>query len=107
MEVCEMAKLTQAVERKAFSAAIDVALKHINKDREKGLLQIVDLAQKFMGDNFQAAAYDGARKMIQNPDQKWMRYVNRLLDENRSACCENDSTEFRLSGSILRNQDDP
>ena len=27
MEVCEMAKLTQAVERKAFSAAIDVALK--------------------------------------------------------------------------------
>ena len=49
-----MAKLTQAVERKAFSAAIDVALKHINKDREKGLLQIVDLAQKFMGDNFQA-----------------------------------------------------
>ena len=76
-----MAKLTQAVERKAFSAAIDVALKHINKDREKGLLQIVDLAQKFMGDNFQAAAYDGARKMIQNPDQKWMRYVNRLLDE--------------------------
>ena len=81
MEVCEMAKLTQAVERKAFSAAIDVALKHINKDREKGLLQIVDLAQKFMGDNFQAAAYDGARKMIQNPDQKWMRYVNRLLDE--------------------------
>lgn len=30
-----MAKLTQAVERKAFSAAIDVALKHINKDREK------------------------------------------------------------------------
>ena len=73
-----MAKLTQAVERKAFSAAIDVALKHINKDREKGLLQIVDLAQKFMGDNFQAAAYDGARKMIQNPDQKWMRYVRQI-----------------------------
>ena len=44
MEVFEMAKIAQAVERKAFGAAIDVALKHINKDREKGLLQIVDLA---------------------------------------------------------------
>ena len=62
MEVCEMAKLTQAVERKAFSAAIDVALKHMNKDREKGLLQIVDLAQKFMGDNFQAKLHTTAQE---------------------------------------------
>ena len=76
-----MAKIAQAVERKAFSAAIDVALKHINKDREKGLLQIVDLTEKFMGNNFNSASYEGARKMIQNPDSKWMRYVNRLLDE--------------------------
>ena len=34
-----------------------------------------------MGDNFRKEAYDGVRKMIQNPDHKWMRYVNRLLDE--------------------------
>ena len=73
-------KFTQC-ERKAFSVAIDAALKHLNKDREKGLLQIVDLAEKFMGDNFRKEAYDGARKMIQDPDNKWMHYVNRLLDE--------------------------
>ena len=47
-----MANLAQSVERKAFSVAIDATLKHLNKDREKGLLQIVDLAEKFMGDNF-------------------------------------------------------
>ena len=76
-----MANLAQSVERKAFSVAIDAALKHLNKDREKGLLQIVDLAEKFMGDNFRKEAYDGARKMIQDPDNKWMHYVNRLLDE--------------------------
>ncbi len=63
---------------KAFSVAIDAALKSLNKDREKGLLQIVDLTEKFMGDNFRKEAYDGVRKMIQNPDHKWMRYVNRL-----------------------------
>ena len=53
----------------------------LNKDREKGLLNIVNLAQKFMGSNFRSEAYEGAKKMIQNPDSKWMRYVNRLLDE--------------------------
>ena len=47
-----MAKLAEQLERKAFSAAIDVALRRINKDREKGLLEIVDLTEKFMGDNF-------------------------------------------------------
>ncbi len=73
--------ITQSIERGAFSLAIDGTLKHINKDREKGLLQILDLTQKFMGDNFGTAAYEGAKKLITDPDSKWMRYVNRLLDE--------------------------
>ena len=47
-----MANLALTGERKAFSVAIDAALKSLNKDREKGLLQIVDLTEKFMGDNF-------------------------------------------------------
>ena len=53
-----MAKLAEQLERKAFSAAIDVALRRINKDREKGLLEIVDLTEKFMGDNFTKEAYE-------------------------------------------------
>ena len=43
-----MANLALTVERKAFSVAIDAALKSLNKDREKGLLQIVDLTEKFI-----------------------------------------------------------
>ena len=58
-----MAKLAEQLERKAFSAAIDVALRRINKDREKGLLEIVDLTEKFMGDNFTKEAYEGAPAM--------------------------------------------
>lgn len=57
-----MASLSHTMQRKAFSAAIDVALKRLNKDREKGLLQIIDLAQRFMGDNFKPEAYEGAKK---------------------------------------------
>ena len=76
-----MSNLSHDLQRKAFSLAIDQTLCHVNKDREKGLLQILDLAQKFMGDNFTKESYEGAKKMIQNPDGKWMQYVNRLLDE--------------------------
>lgn len=52
-----MADLKHKAERAALSAAIDLALKSIRKDREKGLLQIVDLTQKFMGDNFSTKSY--------------------------------------------------
>ena len=76
-----MASLSHTMQRKAFSAAIDVALKRLNKDREKGLLQIIDLAQRFMGDNFKPEAYEGAKKIVQNPDHKWMKFVNTMLDE--------------------------
>ena len=47
-----MASLKDVAERQAFSLAIDAALKSLNKDREKALLNIVNLVQKFMGDNF-------------------------------------------------------
>jgi len=69
------------MQRKAFSAAIDVALRRLNKDRQKGLLQIVDLAEKFMGGNFKKESYEAVRKMIMNPDDKWVNFVNKMLDE--------------------------
>ena len=81
-----MANLALTVERKAFSVAIDAALKSLNKDREKGLLQIVDLTEKFMGDNFRKEAYDGVRKMVQTRITNgcamsivcWMRQIRML-----------------------------
>ena len=81
MEDTVMGTLTHKAARAAFSTAIDQTLKHIYKDREKGLLDIVDISEKFLGDTFGDQVYDNARKMIQDPDNKWMHYVNRLLDE--------------------------
>ena len=76
-----MGDLTHKATRAAFGGAIDFAMRKMDKDREKGLLDIVDLTERFMGDNFQKSAYEGARKLIQDPDSKWMRYLNRALDE--------------------------
>ena len=47
-----MGELTHKATRAAFGKAIELTLKHVEKDREKGLLQLVDLTEKFMGDNF-------------------------------------------------------
>ena len=76
-----MDELTHKAARAAFGGAIDLAMRKMDKNREKGLLDLVDLTERFMGDNFQKSSYEGARKMIQDPDSKWMSYVNRALDE--------------------------
>ena len=76
-----MGEMTHKATRAAFGLAIDHTLKKIRKDREKGLLEILDLSEKFMGDTFQQSTYDKAREMIQDPNNKWMQYVQRLLDE--------------------------
>lgn len=76
-----MGTLSHKAARGAYGAAIDLALRRINRDREKGMLQLVDLTERYMGDHFDRKNYEAARRMIQDPDQKWMKYINRLLDE--------------------------
>lgn len=77
----EMANIAKNLQRQAFGVVIDKLLKGMKEDQETSLLKIVDLAEKFMGDNFRPESYEGARKMIQNPDAKWMKYLNRALKE--------------------------
>ena len=74
-------ELLHASVRKAYEIAIDGTLKFINKDREKNLLKLVDISEKFMGNTFKKSTYEETRRMIQNPDEKRMQYLNRALDE--------------------------
>ena len=76
-----MADLTHKAARLAFSKAIDIMLDKIYKDREAGMLQLVDITQKYMGDTFKPEKYDHVREMIKDPNDKWNQYVNRLIDE--------------------------
>ncbi len=74
-------ELTHAATRKALGIAIDGVIKYINEDREKNLLKIVDISERFLGDTFKRKTYEGARGLIKDKDGKWMRYLNRALDE--------------------------
>lgn len=76
-----MDTLKHKAERAAFGAAIDGALKYVRHDREQAMLKIVDLAEKFMGDSFTKETYDSVRSMIQDPENKWIQYACRALDE--------------------------
>lgn len=76
-----MGQITHKAERIAFGKAIDATMKYIDKDRQKGFLKLLDLAQNFMGDNFSPKTYDNIHKFIETPDSKWMQYINRMLDE--------------------------
>ena len=72
--------VAHAVERKAFEVAIDAAIKHTNKDRQKALLQFIDLTEKKLGDAWKPEAYEALREIVRDKDSKWMRYIDRLFD---------------------------
>ncbi|MCU6748787.1 MULTISPECIES: radical SAM protein [Lachnospiraceae] len=78
-----MKNLKHQTERAAFSAAADGVLKYMNNEesRQKALLKLVDLTENFAGDRFKAASYEKARELIEDPESKWMQYLNRLFDE--------------------------
>lgn len=73
--------ISHEAQRKAVGLIVDKAMKQVNKDREKSLLELVDLFEHFFGKEFSEESYDHFRDMIRNPDSRWMRYVNRVLDE--------------------------
>lgn len=73
--------LSHAATRRAYGAAIDGVLKYVNKDRERNLLKLVDISEKFLGSRFRQEVYDGARELIQDKDGKWMQFLYRALDE--------------------------
>ena len=76
-----MGTMTHAAARLAFSKAIDVVLKDVDKNREEAIVKIVDLMQKYMGDEKLDLDYDNIRKMIRDKDRAFNKYINKVLDE--------------------------
>lgn len=74
-------KVSHKVQRTAASVLIDKVLSMIDKDREKGFLEIVDWAEQFWGNGFSKEDYDKVRAAIKDPDNRWIRFINRVLDE--------------------------
>ena len=73
--------LTHKMERAAAGKLIDVALSQVHKDRQKAMVQMVDFAKQFYGDSFSEETYDHARLVLGNPDSKWSKLINCVLDQ--------------------------
>ena len=56
-----MADFTHKMARIAFSKAIDLMLDRIYRDREKGMLQLVDIVEKYVGNMFSEESYAKVR----------------------------------------------
>ena len=76
-----MSKITHNIARATFEAKINKLLKELKGNREQGLLDIADISQKYMGNIFLDSSYDTAREAIKDPNNKWMKYINKGLDE--------------------------
>ena len=87
--------------RALVSKTIDGVLHYVNKDRQKNLLKLVDISEKLMGDKFRKEVFEGARNLINDPDSKWMKYANRILDEiDPHVMDETESPELAYSGGF-------
>ena len=76
-----MGTMTHAAGRLAASAAIDVVLKKVDKDREKGMLGLVDFIEKYMSGEQVDMNFEGVKDIISDPDSSLCRFMNKALDE--------------------------
>ncbi len=73
--------LTHKMQRAAVGKMVDVVLSHADKDPEKTVGQIVDLAKQFYGGSFSDETYEHAKKILSDPDSKWSKLINCVLDQ--------------------------
>ena len=73
--------LTHSAQRKMMEKIVDVALSKVSSDREESFLKVVDLAESFYGDAVTEEQYDSVRAAIKDPNNRWMVFINRVLDE--------------------------
>ncbi len=73
--------ISHKVQRTAVSVIVDRLLDKAQKDRQKTLLELIDLAEQFWGSNFKKASYEGLRAAVNDPENRWMKFINSVLDE--------------------------
>ena len=73
--------LSHKVQRAAVGTMVDVALAHVNKDRQKAIAEMVDVAKQFYGDSFSEETYEHAHAVLADPDSKWSKLINCMLNQ--------------------------
>ena len=73
--------LTHKMQRAALGKIVDVALSRAEHDHEKTMCQLVDVAKQFYGSGFGDETYENAKKVLTDPDSKWTKLINCVLDQ--------------------------
>lgn len=76
-----MSNLGHIAARKTAAKIIDVLVNNIEKDREKEMLKLIDLMEKYMSGEKLDIDYGKVKDMTCNKDCALNQYLNRLLDE--------------------------
>ncbi len=74
-------KVVHAAEKKAFELVIDSILKNLGKDTSKNMVQLINMAEKILGDTWSPSAYEMLRNAFSDPEGKWVKFGTRLLNE--------------------------
>ncbi len=79
-----MASLGHTVERKAIETVINGLYNNVSKsdDRTASFLKLCDYAEKFLGKGAKADTMAKVRAVLQDPDNRWVRYLNKIIDES-------------------------
>ena len=80
-EELEMSNLGHIAARTTAAKIIDVLVNNIEKDREKEMLKLIDLMEKYMSGEKLDIDYGKVKDMTCNKDCALNQYLNRLLDE--------------------------
>ncbi len=54
---------------------------------KKAIGQVVDLSKQFYGDSFSEEAYQQAKNILSDPDSKWSKLINSVLDQTTHPAC--------------------
>lgn len=76
-----MSNLRHIAARTTAAKIIDVLVNNIEKDREKEMLKLIDLMEKYMSGEKLDIDYGKVKDMTCNKDCALNQYLNRLLDE--------------------------
>lgn len=73
--------LTHSAERKMVEKLIESILTKLQDNKEESLLKLLDLGKSFYGDAVGETTYDAIKRTIQNPDHRWMKFLDMIIGE--------------------------
>ena len=73
-------ELSHSAQRAAVGKMAENVIRRTAGERAKALLRIVDLTEFFLKDTLPGSAYEKARKAVGDPDGRWWKMANEMLD---------------------------